>query len=235
MLENIIECCANSIKSALTAIQAGANRIELCANLEEGGITPKFKDIIKLREFTKVNLHILILPNPNKFIYNQSEFNKIINDIKRCKEIGCNGIVIGALNQDYSINIKQTKKMVKTARPMKVTFHRSFDVANKLKENIEDVIACGCDYLLTSGQAPSVEQGIENLKTIIKLSNHRIKVLAGGGVNHKNIKFLYEIGIREFHLSGTKRNNEGVLETTFKNISQAVKELQKIEKNIVLD
>ena len=124
MLENIIECCANSIKSALTGIQAGANRIELCANLEEGGITPKFKDILKLRKLTKVNLHILILPNPNKFIYNQNEFNKIISDIKKCKEIGCNGIVIGALNKDYSINIKQTKKMVETARPMKVTFHR---------------------------------------------------------------------------------------------------------------
>ena len=230
MLENIIECCANSIKSALTGIKAGANRVELCANLEEGGVTPKFKDILSLRKLTTINLHILILPNPNKFIYNQNEFNKIIEDIKRCKKIGCNGVVIGALNEDYSINIKQTKKMVEAARPMKVTFHRSFDIANKLEENIEDVIACGCDYLLTSGQNSSVEKGITNLKKLIKLSNHRIKILAGGGVNYKNIKHLYKIGVREFHLSGTKRNKTGVLETKFKNINQAVKELQRIER-----
>ena len=229
MLENIIECCANSVNSALIGIEAGANRVELCTNLEEGGTTPKLEDIKTLRKLTKVNIHVLILPNANKFIYPKGEFQQIINDIEYCKKIGCNGVVIGALNKNLSINISQTKAMVKAAKPMKVTFHRAFDITTNLEKNLEKIITCKCDYLLTSGQKSSVEKGMKNLKQLGKLANNRIKILAGGGVNHKNIKTLYDIGIREFHLSGSKRNKLGVLETKFENINKAVKELTTLE------
>jgi len=229
MLENIIECCANSVNSALIGIEAGANRVELCANLEEGGTTPKLEDIKTLRKLTKVNIHVLILPNANKFIYPKEEFQQIINDIEYCKKIGCNGVVIGALNKNLSINISQTKAMVKAAKPMKVTFHRAFDITTNLEKNLEKIITCKCDYLLTSGQKSSVEKGMKNLKQLGKLANNRIKILAGGGVNHKNIKTLYDIGIREFHLSGSKKNKLGILETKFENINKAVKELTTLE------
>lgn len=229
MLENIIECCANSVNSALIGIEAGANRVELCANLEEGGTTPKLEDIKTLRKLTKVNIHVLILPNANKFIYPKGEFQQIINDIEYCKKIGCNGVVIGALNKNLSINISQTKAMVKAAKPMKVTFHRAFDITTNLEKNLEKIITCKCDYLLTSGQKSSVEKGMKNLKQLGKLANNRIKILAGGGVNHKNIKTLYDIGIREFHLSGSKKNKLGILETKFENINKAVKELTTLE------
>ena len=229
MLENIIECCANSVNSALIGIEAGANRVELCTNLEEGGTTPKLEDIKTLRKLTKVNIHVLILPNANKFIYPKGEFQQIINDIEYCKKIGCNGVVIGALNKNLSINISQTKAMVKAAKPMKAIFHRAFDITNDLEKNLEKIITCKCDYLLTSGQKSSVEKGMKNLKQLGKLANNRIKILAGGGVNHKNIKTLYDIGIREFHLSGSQRNKLGVLETKFENINKAVKELTTLE------
>ena len=229
MLENIIECCANSVNSALIGIEAGANRVELCTNLEEGGTTPKLEDIKTLRKLTKVNIHVLILPNANKFIYPKGEFQQIINDIEYCKKIGCNGVVIGALNKNLSINISQTKAMVKAAKPMKVTFHRAFDITTNLEKNLEKIITCKCDYLLTSGQKSSVEKGMKNLKQLGKLANNRIKRLAGGGVNHKNIKTLYDIGIREFHLSGSKKNKLGILETKFENINKAVKELTTLE------
>ena len=120
MLKNIIECCANSVSSALIGIEAGANRIELCANLEKGGTTPKYKDIKRLRKLTDVKIHILLLPEANHFIYNNKEFQQIISDIKFCKKNGCDGVVIGALNKDLSINIIQTKQMVEAAKPMKV-------------------------------------------------------------------------------------------------------------------
>ena len=230
MLKNIIECCANSVNSALIGIEAGANRIELCANLEKGGTTPEYEDIKRLRKLTDVKVHILILPQANHFIYSNKEFQQIISDIKFCKKNGCDGVVIGALNKDLSINIIQTKQMVEVAKPMKVAFHRAFDLAYDLENSLEDIISCRCDYILTSGQKLSVDQGFENLKQLIKLANNRIKILAGGGVNSMNIKNLYDIGIREFHLSGVKKNKSSSNETDFDNIYNAVNKLITIEK-----
>jgi len=217
------------VSSALIGIEAGANRIELCANLEKGGTTPKYKDIKRLRKLTDVKIHILLLPEANHFIYNNKEFQQIISDIKFCKKNGCDGVVIGALNKDLSINIIQTKQMVEAAKPMKVTFHRAFDLAYDLENSLENIISCRCDYILTSGQKLSVDQGFENLKQLIKLANNRVEILAGGGVNSMNIKKLYNIGIREFHLSGVKKNKFDIQETDFYNIYNAVNKLIKIE------
>ena len=229
MLKNIIECCANSVNSALIGIEAGANRIELCTNLEKGGTTPEYEDIKRLRKLTDVKVHILILPQANHFIYSNKEFQQILSDIKFCKKNGCDGVVIGSLNKDLSINIIQTKQMVEVAKPMKVAFHRAFDLAYDLENSLEDIISCRCDYILTSGQKQSVDQGLENLKQLIKLANNRIEILAGGGVNSMNIKKLYGIGIREFHLSGIKKNKFDITETDVYNIYNAVNKLIKIE------
>ncbi|MDC1063058.1 copper homeostasis protein CutC [Flavobacteriales bacterium] len=226
----MIECCANSITSALIGIKAGANRIELCADLQNGGITPKYSDIEKLRNLTNINLHVLILPIANKFIYSKEDLKKIINDIEFCKKIGVEGVVIGAINEDRSIDITKTKKMVDVARPMKVTFHRAFDTCLDLENNLEDIIKTGCDYLLTSGQYSDVNKGLENIAQLIKISKNRITILAGGGVNHKNIHELYEAGVRQFHLSGTKTDKFGKSETNFHLIKQAVNSFNEINK-----
>ncbi|MDA9227598.1 copper homeostasis protein CutC [Flavobacteriales bacterium] len=227
----MIECCANSITSALIGIKAGANRIELCADLKNGGITPKYSDIEKLRNLTNINLHVLILPIANKFIYSKEDLKKIIKDIEFCKKIGVEGVVIGAINEDRSIDITKTKKMVDVARPMKVTFHRAFDTCLDLENNLEDIIKTGCDYLLTSGQYSDVNKGLKNIAQLIKISKKRITILAGGGVNHKNIHELYEAGVRQFHLSGTKTDKFGKSETHFHLIKQAVNSFNEIKKS----
>ena len=226
----MIECCANSITSALIGIKAGANRIELCADLKNGGITPKYSDIKKLRKLTNINLHVLILPIANKFICSKEDLKKIIKDIEFCKSIGINGVVIGAINEDRSIDISKTKKMVDVARPMKVTFHRAFDSCLDLQNNLEDIIKTGCDYLLTSGQYSDVNEGLENITQLIKISKNRITILAGGGVNHKNIHELYSAGVRQFHLSGSKTDKFGKSETNFNLIKQAVNSFNEINE-----
>ena len=225
----IVECCANSVSSALTAIQAGANRIELCKNLENGGETPDYSDILDLRNLTNIDLHILILPKANNFIYSNKEFKKIIEDIQFCKKNNINGVVIGALNKDLSINMKQTKELVEIARPMRVTFHRAFDTISKLENDLNKIIECGCDYLLTSGQKPNVDDGLDNISKLVKQSSQKIKIIAGGGVNHNNVESLYKIGVREFHLSGTLKNKSKILETDYNLINLLVKKLRDIQ------
>ena len=225
----IVECCANSVSSALTAIQAGANRIELCKNLENGGETPDYSDILDLRNLTNIDLHILILPKANNFIYSNKDLKKIIEDIQFCKKNNINGVVIGALNKDLSINMKQTKELVEIARPMRVTFHRAFDTISKLENDLNKIIECGCDYLLTSGQKPNVDDGLNNISKLVKQSSQKIKIIAGGGVNHNNVESLYKIGVREFHLSGTLKNKSKILETDYNLISLAVKKLKEIQ------
>lgn len=229
MQKVIVECCANSVSSALTAIQAGANRIELCKNLENGGETPDYSDILKLRNLTNIDLHILILPKANNFIYSNKDFKKIIEDIQFCKKNNINGVVIGALNKDLSINMKQTKKLVEIARPMRVTFHRAFDVIYELENDLNKIIECGCDYLLTSGQKPNVDDGLDNISKLVKQSSQKIKIIAGGGVNHNNVESLYNIGVREFHLSGTLKNKSKILETDYNLINLIVKKLKEIQ------
>lgn len=225
----IVECCANSVSSALTAIQAGANRIELCKNLENGGETPDYSDILDLRNLTNIDLHILILPKANNFIYSNKDLKKIIEDIQFCKKNNINGVVIGALNKDLSINMKQTKELVEIARPMRVTFHRAFDTISKLENDLNKIIECGCDYLLTSGQKPNVDDGLNNISKLVKQSSHKIKIIAGGGVNHNNVESLYKIGVREFHLSGTLKNKSKILETDYNLINLLVKKLRDIQ------
>ena len=229
MQKVIVECCANSVSSALTAIQAGANRIELCKNLENGGETPDYSDILELRNLTNIDLHILILPKANNFIYSNKDFKKIIEDIQFCKKNKINGVVIGALNKDLSINMKQTKELVEIARPMRVTFHRAFDTISKLENDLNKIIECGCDYLLTSGQKPNVDDGLNNISKLVKQSSQKIKIIAGGGVNHNNVESLYNIGVREFHLSGTLKNKSKILETDYNLINLIVKKLKEIQ------
>ncbi|MBL6874845.1 MAG: copper homeostasis protein CutC [Flavobacteriales bacterium] len=226
----MIECCANSITSALIGIKAGANRIELCADLQNGGVTPKYSEIKKLRDLTSIDLHVLILPIANKFSYSKKDLKKIVADIEFCKKIGVEGVVVGAINKDKSIDITTTKKMVDVARPMKVTFHRAFDKCSDLQNNLEDIIKTGCDYLLTSGQCSDVNEGLKNIAQLIKMAKNRVTILAGGGVNHNNISKLYETGVRQFHLSGSSTNKFGETETNFNLIQQAVKAINEINE-----
>ena len=228
MNQYLVECCANSVQSAINGEKGGANRIELCRDLRLGGLTPKRSDIIKTITSINVPFYVLIRPRIGNFIYTENEHLQMITDIQFCKNNGCEGVVIGALYKNGSINVDQTKQMVRAARPMHVTFHRAFDEGNDLQQNLEDVIASGCDTLLTSGQAKNVNLGLDNLKRIVSVSAGRINILAGSGVNHTNAEGLFNIGIRDFHLSGSEKNTDGVLETNSRNIQAVLEKLEGI-------
>jgi copper homeostasis protein len=224
----LVECCANSIQSAIQAELGGANRIELCTNLEVGGITPLREDITTLIKSVSIPIRILIRPRAGDFIYSEDEMIQMLADIQFCKTIGCEGVVIGVLTKERGINMNQTQRLVHAAIPMHVTFNRAFDEGNDLQQNLEDVIESGCDSLLTSGQAKNVALGLENLKKLVRISVGRINILAGSGVNHTNAEDLFKIGIRNFHLSGSEKNTDGVLETNSKNIQAVVEKLEDI-------
>ena len=230
MQDVIVECCANSISSALTGIRAGANRVELCKNLENGGETPNRANILKLRQLTDKKIHILILPKANNFSYSKEEANQILSDIFFCKKNKIDGVVIGALNTDKSVNVKQMLKFIDAARPMSVTFHRAFDTLKKIEDNLKNIINCKCDYLLTSGQKENVDLGLKNISKILGQVNDQIKIIAGGGVNIKNVENLYKLGVREFHLSGTDKKKAKPLETNYKLIKDVVDKLKQIKK-----
>ena len=164
----MIECCANSIESAKNGEKGGAQRIELCKKLEVGGITPSRQEILQAKKLLNIKLHVLIRPRKGDFIYTNNEMQQIIEDIKFCKKVNCDGVVIGALKKDGSIDTSKIIEMIKYAKPMHITFHRAFDNGNNLLKNLEDVISCGCDTLLTSGQEKDVDAGMQNICTLIK-------------------------------------------------------------------
>ena len=145
MNDFLVECCANSVASAINGQIGGANRIELCTNLEVGGVTPEKGEIIKAKDKLSIPIRLLIRPRSGDFVFSENEFLQMIADIEFCKKLGYEGVVIGALNKDGSINKEQTKAMVRVAKPMHSTFHRAFDEGNNLIQNLEEVFKNGKD------------------------------------------------------------------------------------------
>lgn len=199
----LLEICANSIQSAINAQKAGAQRIELCENLAQGGTTPSFGLISEARKNLEIKLNVLIRPRPGDFLYSDLEFEIIKKDIEKCKELGVDGIVCGILFSNGDIDIERTKELVELSKPMTFTFHRAFDFTNDPFKALEDVILTGADRVLTSGQQPTAIQGVHLIWDFIKIANGRIIIMPGSGVNEDNIEFLIETGAKEFHMSGT--------------------------------
>lgn len=197
-----LEVIAFSIESVQIAQKSGAHRIELCDNPEEGGTTPSYGMIKTAREKCTVQLFPIIRPRGGDFLYSDEEFAIMRQDIMLCKEIGCDGVVIGILNADGSVDKKRTAQLVETAYPLEVTFHRAFDrVANPF-EALEDVISIGCTRILTSGLKPTVTDGIALLTQLVQAANDRIVIMPGSGIRSSNIKEIaLQTGATEFHSS----------------------------------
>jgi len=209
-----LEICANSLQSALIAQKGGADRIELCANLEQGGTTPSAGTIQLVRDKLDVSVFVLIRPRAGDFTYNDMEFESICSDVLFCKEQGCDGVVVGFLDEGGQIDIAKTQKIVQLAAPMQVTFHRAFDCVEDPFLALEKVIEAGCHRILTSGLAPKADLGKELIGELIHHAHGRIAIMAGSGVNHQNVTGLYEYGIREFHASATRILQKDVKGTT---------------------
>src|SRR6476620_8110188 len=198
----ILEIATSDFETTKSAVEGGADRIELCANLNEGGTTPSYGTIYQCRENFDVLLYPIIRPRGGDFLYTDDEFEIMLHDLKLCKQSGCDGIVIGILNKDGTIDVKRTAALVDIAYPMGVTFHRAFDRCRNAFEALEQLVQIGCERILTSGQQPTVNEGMELIAELNKIADHRIVIMPGSGVRKANIKLLAEkTGCKEFHSS----------------------------------
>ena len=198
-----LEICANSYQSAINAQEAGAHRIELCQELSVGGITPSYGLLKQVVDTLSIPVYVLIRPRSGNFVYSDSEFDIMKQDIQVCKNLGCDGIVSGILNKDNTIDIKRTKELVELSRPLQFTFHRAFDCLDNPSKALVQLIDLGIDRVLTSGLATSAKKGLNVLKQLHEQANGRITILAGGGINSDNAKLFKDVGLNEIHASAS--------------------------------
>lgn len=220
----IIEIATSDFVTTQSAVAGGADRIELCANLAEGGTTPSYGTLIKCREAFTVSLYPIIRPRGGDFLYTNDEFAIMLQDVKLCKELGYDGVVIGLLNKDGSIDIKRTAQLIEVAYPLGVTFHRAFDRCKDPFEAMEQLIDIGSERILTSGQQPSVVDGVELVATLNKAADERIIIMPGSGLRKENIKMLAEkTGCVEFHssLRGKEQSEMDFIHEGFKDSKES--------------
>ena len=201
------EICANSVESCLAAQEGGADRVELCAGIPEGGTTPSYGEIKLARKLlTKTKLHVIIRPRGGDFLYTPLELERMEEDIRICRELGVDRVVFGCLTEEGEIDREANRRLVELARPMSVTFHRAFDRTADPMKALEDIISLGCNRILTSGQQPKAIDGISLLAQLEKKLKEYplppIQLLAGSGVNEENIRQIFDAtGIHEYHFS----------------------------------
>lgn len=197
-----LEICSFDLLSALIAQEAGAQRIELCAGPAEGGTTPGPGLIRVAREKIHIDVYPIIRPRGGDFLYTDEEFDIMMKEVAYCKEVGCNGVVIGLLNADGTIDKSRTARLVDLAYPLGVTFHRAFDWAVNPFEAMEDIISVGCERILTSGQHPTAPEGADLINELVRQADDRIIIMPGSGVRADNIIALAEkTDASEFHTS----------------------------------
>ncbi|MEC3876783.1 copper homeostasis protein CutC [Chryseobacterium salviniae] len=187
-----IEIACFNPESAIIAFENGADRIELCDGLSEGGTTPAFETVQQLREKINIPIFVMIRPRGGDFTYSDEEFEQMKSDLIQLKSLNVDGFVFGILDKNDEVNIERNKILVELANPYPCTFHRAFDRAKDLEKSLEKVIECGFTTVLTSGQKPNVSEGKENLKKLVDLSKGRIEILVGGGLRSSNIEEIRE-------------------------------------------
>lgn len=182
-----VEICVEGFEEALLAEAAGADRVELCASLLEGGITPSLGQIMLAKTRASIPVFVIVRPRGGDFLYSQAEFEAILTDIEVCKSGGADGVVIGFLTADGRVDVERTRAAVEAARPMAVTFHRAFDMTRDPDEAIDDLIACGVDRVLSSGQRPKAHEGLDTLRKMIARAAGRMTILVCGDPEPKSL------------------------------------------------
>lgn len=203
-----LEVCANSVASALAAQQGGAMRVELCDTLRGGGTTPSYGQIQIVRQLLHISLYVLIRPRTGDFLYSDLEFEVMKLDIKTCIEKKCDGVVIGILKSDGSVDKERCAELVKMAKAggLGVTFHRAFDVCRDPYEALEDIVEIGCERILTSGGKSTAMEGANIIARLVTQAQNRIEIMPGSGVNEYNIADLVRYsGAKTFHASAQSR------------------------------
>ena len=197
----VLEVCVDSVASALAAQDGGADRVELCANLNEDGTTPSAGLIEVTRQNLSIGLHVLIRPRSGNFCYSEFEFETMKKDIAVARALGADGVVIGLLNANGAIAFEWTRQLVVLARPLSVTFHRAFDVVAEPLKMLEALVALGIERVLTSGQAQTALAGLSLLTQLAEQAAGRIRLMPASGINAQNIQqILAATGVNEIHV-----------------------------------
>jgi copper homeostasis protein len=195
-----VEVCVESVESARAAEEGGAARVELCSALVDGGITPSAGLIAMVRRSVKIAVHVLIRPRAGDFCYTDDEFDVMRRDILLARQLGANGVVVGILDLDGNVDFDHTRALVEAAAPMQVTFHRAFDSARDPVEALRDVIRTGATRILTSGGAPTAEQGSSALCDLVSKAGSDMVIMAGGKIRENNVaELIRATGVREVH------------------------------------
>ncbi|MDR6756607.1 copper homeostasis protein [Mycoplana sp. BE70] len=207
----LIELCVEGIDGFLAAQEAGADRVELCASLVEGGLTPSLATIRAAVKAARIPVHVIIRPRGGDFLYSQTEFETMRDDILALRSEGVAGVVIGCLTPDGRIDEERTKALVEAARPMSVTCHRAFDMTADAGEALEALIRCGIDRVLTSGQRDTALEGLEILKKTTEQAGDRIAIMGCGALDATNIKAVRDgAGLKEMHFAALKTVASGM-------------------------
>lgn len=196
----VLEVCCGSLASALAAQEGGAHRVELCANLFEGGTTPSHGTLELTREKLNIDINVLIRPRGSDFVYSEDEMEIIRRDIRKCKEICVDGVVIGFLTTEGKIDVTRTREIIELARPTSVTFHRAFDMCRDPYRALDQLIDLGVDKILTSGQKNMAPEGIELIADLVQKAGDEIIIMPGAGLEPENIAdFHARVNAKEYH------------------------------------
>jgi copper homeostasis protein len=206
-----IEICVDSVESAVAAEQGGADRVELCANLLEGGTTPSTGCIQWTRAKIKIGLQVMIRPRGQDFLYSDLEWAVMQADVADAKRLGADGVVVGCLTPDGEIDEPKLRELIALTRPLPVTFHRAFDMCRDPQRALEQLIALGVERVLTSGQEATAFEGLDLIAALQRQSAGRILIMPGGGINARNVeKIIAATGVSEVHLSARSTVQSGM-------------------------
>lgn len=200
--EILLEVCIDSPTGAWAAQEGGANRVELCAGLVEGGITPSSGTIRLAREVPDMDLMVMIRPRGGDFLYSDREFRSMILDIEEAKNLGADGVVFGLLTPKGEIDEQRTEALIRAAKPLRITFHRAFDMTSDPNQSLEQLIDLGVDRVLTSGQQSTAPDGSDLIRALVERAADRIIILPGGGIREQHVEDLVrKTGVRELHFT----------------------------------
>lgn len=196
-----IEICCSSKASLFNAINGGASRLELCKNLMEDGLTPSLDFMKEALRISPLPVHVLIRPRNGNFIYTSEELKTTAEQIEMAQSFGAHGIVIGALEEDGNLPLAVLKKMAALVKPLDLTFHRAFDQVLAPRESLKKLMDIGFDRVLTSGQQPTAQKGLDLLIQLQKIADGQMTIMPGGGVDVQNCELFFKAGFKEIHLS----------------------------------
>lgn len=224
----VLEIAVESVAAAQAAERGGADRIELCAELACGGLTPGAEMMREARSTLQIPIFAMIRPRGRNFVYTHQEFGAIRKEIELAREKKMDGVVLGILSGSAGVDVERTRELVNLARPMKVTFHRAFDECRDMMRALEDVIQTGADRILTSGGKPDVAAGADSLRELVLAGGGRIVIMPGGGITPENFGLVQQVtGAREFH-SGLGRVLEYGSKDT-RRFEEKVRQLAKLK------